>query len=207
MRHQFQTLILCGTIVVASLYSKAQAPALSWQLVKDKDGIKVYTASAASSSLKYIKVEAILDGTVAKFSTVFRDVPKQTKWVYKTKRAYIIHANGADDLLYYNETALPWPMSNRDVAIHMQIKEDVQQHQLIVTSVGVPTAIPETGNVVRVPHFQGNWTVQDAGPNKIHVRYFLDIDPGGAIPAWIINLFITKGPYETFIGLANQLKS
>src|SRR5438874_7762877 len=79
MRYRFQQLLLCGTIVLASLYSKAQAPALTWQLVKDKDGIKVYTANAASSSLKYIKVEAILDGTVDKFSTVFRDVPNQTK--------------------------------------------------------------------------------------------------------------------------------
>jgi len=49
--------------------------------------------------------------------------------------------------------------------------------------------------------------VRDAGANKIQVRYFLNIDPGGAIPAWITNLFITKGPYETFVNLAKQLKS
>lgn len=201
-------IVFCGYILFAFLYASPQEPsAVAWQLVKDKDAIKVYTAEAASGSLKYIKVEADLNGTIKNFNAVIRDVPNQTRWVYKTKRSYIIRANSENDLLYYNETTLPWPMSNRDAAIHMKIMEDTLHHELFVTTVGEAAAIPETDKLVRVPRFLGNWSVRNAGAGKIHVHYFLYIDPGGTIPAWVINLFITKGPYETFIGLANQLQS
>jgi hypothetical protein len=207
-RYQLKQAVLCGWILIISLCAKAQEPSsLTWHLVKDKDGVKVYTATAASGSLKYIKVDATLTGSIKKFISVFKDVPRQTSWVYKTKRSYIIRENADDDLLYYNETALPWPMSDRDVAIHMKFKQDTLHHVLFITSEGVPTAIPVHNNIVRVPLFQGNWTVHDIGYDKIQVRYFLNIDPGGSIPAWIINLFITKGPYETIMGLADQLKS
>jgi hypothetical protein len=199
--------ILLGILILACVPGNAQEPAaLNWQLVKDKDAVKVYTASPTTGSFKYIKVEALLDGTIEKFVSVFKNVASQPQWVYKTKKAYIIRANTATDLLYYNETSLPWPMSNRDIAIHMKITEDKANRQLFITSEGVQAAIPVNGNIVRVPHYQGDWTVRDAGANKIQVHYFLDIDPGGTMPAWIINLFITKGPYETFISLAEQLK-
>ena len=201
-------ILLCAGILLVCLYSRAQASSmLNWQLVKDKDAVKVYTATPTSGTLKYIKVEALLNGTIDKFLTIFKNVPNQTQWVYKAKRSYIIRTNAYDDLLYYNQTSLPWPMNDRDVAIHMKIKEDTLHQQVFITSVGVPTAIPVKDNIIRVPHFEGNWTVRAAGPNKIQVYYFLNLDPGGSIPAWISNLFITKGPYETFINLANQLKS
>jgi hypothetical protein len=205
---KFKKIITCGLLLFICLYGKAQESAtLNWQLVKDKDAIKVYTATPASGSLKYIKVEALLSGTIDKFISIFKNVPGQHRWVYKTKQSYIIHENTDNDFLYYNETALPWPMSDRDVAIHMIIKEDTLHHQLFISTVGVPKAIPVNDNIVRVPHFEGNWTVHVAGPGMIHVEYFLNLDPGGTIPAWIINLFVTKGPYETFQNLAHQLKS
>lgn len=204
----FKYIVLWGAILLAYQYGRAQEQAtLNWQLVKDKDAVKVYTATPKSGSLKYIKVEAVLNGTIPKFVDIFKNVPDQTQWVYKTKQAYILHSNTANDFLYYNETALPWPMSNRDVAIHMKIKEDSLHHQLVITSVGDPTAIPQKENRVRVPCFEGNWTVRAVGANKLQVAYYLNIDPGGTIPAWISNLFITKGPYETFINLAKQLRS
>lgn len=205
---RLKQLIVCACFLFVCQYGTAQEPStLKWQLVKDKDAVKVYTATPPSGSLKYIKVDALLYGTINKFISIFKDVPSQPGWVYKTKRSYIIHANADNDLLYYNETALPWPMSDRDVAIHMKIREDTLHHQLFVNTVGEPKAIPVNNNIVRVPHFEGNWTVQAAGAGKIQVEYFLNIDPGGSIPAWITNLFITKGPYETFINLANRLKS
>lgn len=206
--HWFKQAVLLVSVVLVFNLGKAQGPAtLNWQLVKDKDAVKVYTVTPPSGSLKYIKVEALLNGTIPKFIKIFKNVPNQTQWVYKTKQAYIIHANADNDLLYYNETALPWPLSNRDVAIHMKIQNDSLHQQLVITSVGVPTAIAVKDNIVRVPRFEGDWTVHAAGQDKLQVEYFLYIDPGGAIPAWISNLFITKGPYETFINLAKQLRS
>ena len=72
--------ILYALPLLMCLYVRAQEPAnLDWHLVKDKNSIKVYTAPVASSSLKYIKVDALLDGTLKKFIAVFQNVPDQNK--------------------------------------------------------------------------------------------------------------------------------
>ena len=97
-------------------------------------------------------------------------------------------------------------MSDRDAAIHMKIEEDIMQQAVVITTTGEPNAVPINNKIVRIPRFVGNWTASDAGNGKIKVRYFIDIDPGGSIPAWVVNLFVTKGPYETFMGLARQLQ-
>jgi hypothetical protein len=37
--------------------------------------------------------------------------------------------------------------------------------------------------------------------------YIFEIDPGGSTPAWLVNMFADKGPYETFKQLGEALKN
>ncbi|RYZ55586.1 MAG: hypothetical protein EOP49_02520 [Sphingobacteriales bacterium] len=37
--------------------------------------------------------------------------------------------------------------------------------------------------------------------NQLRIEYLAKADPAGAVPAWIANMFVTKGPYETFVQL------
>ncbi|WP_242927221.1 START domain-containing protein [Pontibacter vulgaris] len=178
----------------------------SWQLVKDKDGILVYTSDSESSALKSIKVSAVLDGTPEKLWAVVQDVSKQQDWVYATKSSKLLKKTSASELLYYVETEVPWPASNRDIAIRMKMTENKANQSLTINTVGLPKAMPVNNGKVRVPNLAARWEVKSVGRNKIRVDYFLDLDPGGAIPAWISNLFVTKGPYETFANLRELLK-
>jgi hypothetical protein len=40
----------------------------------------------------------------------------------------------------------------------------------------------------------------------MHLQYILQLDPGGSIPGWILNMFATKGPMETFEHLKKKLE-
>jgi hypothetical protein len=44
------------------------------------------------------------------------------------------------------------------------------------------------------------------GPHHVKILYTLRTDPGGDLPAWLFNLFVTKGPTESFKNLQEQLK-
>ena len=181
---------------------RAQVPSgTSWQLVKEGKGIQVYTASAGSSGRKYIKATATLTGSLSRVQAVFRDIARQKTWVYGTKHAYLIQKTDDNHLLYYNETALPWPASNRDAAIRMTLAEDPARRMLAITQEGEPKAVPPHKGIVRVTHLNGNWTFREDGKGQLQVTYYLDIDPGGSLPNWIVNLFVAKGPYETLIQL------
>jgi START domain len=177
-----------------------------WSLSKDNNDIKVYTRKTDSSDFKSVRVVAFLTGSCEKLAAIIMGVDKNIKWVYKTKTLRLIKRVNDNQLTYYEETSLPWPMRNRDQVIRVNLYPDSINHALKITTTGEPKDIPETDGIVRVPYFLGVWLVKEISTNKISIEYYLDVDPGGSIPAWISNMFVAKGPYETFVNLSNLLK-
>jgi hypothetical protein len=110
-----------------------------------------------------------------------------------------------NELLYYTETELPWPMSNRYAAIRMKIFDSPSNIHRIV-SVNEPAAIPIKPGLVRLAYYKASWEVKSLEKNKIAITYLLDINPGGGLAPWVVNTFITTGPYETFANLSELLK-
>jgi hypothetical protein len=180
---------------------------VDWELNKDKNGIKVYTAKESTSKYKDIKVEAALQGTIQKLMTILLNVGTTKGWVYGTKESYIIKKINPNEILYYSETSLPWPVSNRDVPIQMVLTPDMKNNTLKVIAAGIPNAIPEKKGVVRIPYFNATWDVRSDGKDKLHITYLLKMDPGGSVPAGVTNLFVSKGPFETFNNLSELLKN
>lgn len=187
--------------ILTNVFSQTQ-----WELTKDKNGIKVYTSKDATSKFKDIKVEASVQGTIQKLSSILMNVGKTTGWVYATKESYIIKKISDNEILYYSETALPWPVNNRDIPIKMVLKPDAKTNSLKVYADGVPNAISEKKGIVRIPYFNAFWDVKSDGKNNLKITYIVKMDPGGSVPASVTNMFITKGPFETFSNLSQLLK-
>jgi len=178
----------------------------NWKLSKDKDGIKIYQSDVANSNFKSIKVECTLQGNYVKLINILNNIPRHTDWVYNNKTAYTIKNITPYDYYYYAETSMPWPVSNRDAVIHIQMKMDSLNHFLIVNGIGEPNYTPQKSGIVRVPRSMVNWYVTMPTNNTITIRYIFDADPGGSLPAWLVNMFIDKAPYESFKKLAAILK-
>lgn len=176
-----------------------------WKLSKDKDGIRVYLATVPASAIKALKVECTLDGTIDKLIGVIQNVSLQKEWVYKNKTAYVLKKNNADDFFYYSETSMPWPLTNRDAVVHLKIMNDSLANLLTITAISEPHYIPEKKGKVRVPSSSIRWLVKSVGPRKISIVYTFEADPGGSLPAWLVNMFADKGPYESFKKLAEIL--
>ena len=176
-------------------------PALSqtnWKLAKTKDGIAVYEGTSKSSSYKSIKVECTLNGSYDRLLSVLTNVSLHHEWVYNNKSASLLRMVNPADFYYYTETSLPWPMSNRDAVIHTIIKRDSLDRFLSIHSVADAAYAPEKSGKVRVKSSDVTWYVSKASPTSIHVVYTLAADPGGSVPAWLVNSFVEKGPYESF---------
>ena len=128
------------------------------------------------------------------------------EWVYNTNTSYVLKKIGPYETISYTETNVPWPGSNRDVLLHMQLLPDSKSNTLKVIAKGMPDIIPHKKGIVRIPYFNSWWDVKYDGRNKLTIVYFLEMDPGGSVPAWLVNLFIAKGPYETFTGLVKVMR-
>ena len=178
----------------------------NWKLSKEKDGIRVYQSGVEYSNYKSIKVECILEGNYDKLMAVLNNVNHQKDWVYNNKTAHIISRVSPYEFYYYTETFLPWPMSNRDAVVHLKMNKDSLNRFLKVEAVGVPDYIPEKSGKVRVTKSTISWYVTMPTTKTINIVYIFEVEPGGSLPAWVVNMFADKGPYETFKKLSDMLK-
>jgi len=179
--------------------------AQNWELSRDENNIRVYKGHNDASKYKIVKVEAEMTGSLTKLMSILTNVANNKAWVYHTKESHVIKVISENELLYYSETYLPWPCSNRDIVIRLHYHLDTIRNILKVTATGEPNAAPEVSGKVRVPKLHDDLTAKYIGRNKISIIYFLEINPGGNISPAISNMFVTKGPFETFNNLSKLL--
>jgi hypothetical protein len=66
--------------------------------------------------------------------------------------------------------------------------------------------IPEKKGVVRLPEGRGLWVFTPLENGKTEVYHRFGGDPGGNIPAWIVNMFLVDGPHKTILGLQEKVE-
>jgi hypothetical protein len=177
-----------------------------WDLKTEKQGLKVYTRTYPDSRFKAIKVELELEATLSQLVAVVLDVNTGAEWVYATKTSVLLKQVSPAELYYYCEVRLPWPISNRDFIARLKVNQDPATRVVTIDGPTIADFVPVKKDIIRVKRSEGKWVITPVGRNHIRVEYTLRTDPGGDIPAWLFNLFVAKGPVESFQNLQVQLK-
>src|SRR5690349_20803482 len=176
----------------------------SWELKDEEEGIKVYTRDVENSDIKAVKVECTIEATLSQLTAVLLDIPASDEWIYATKFCRVQKTISPQELIYHSEIDVPWPASNRDFIVRVKLEQDSITKKLTVDGENLPHYIKEQEDVVRIMHTKSNWTVTPR--NKyLDIVFTLHVHPGGSIPPWLINLFATRGPLETFRNLRSQI--
>ena len=70
----------------------------------------------------------------------------------------------------------------------------------------MPDYIPEKKNYIRLKEAEGFWQIKEIEENKISLIYQYYGEPGGSLPAWLVNMFIVDGPMDTLTNLKKMLE-
>jgi hypothetical protein len=169
-----------------------------WQLIKNEDGIKVYSRRLGDEKFKEIRADFELNGTEDQLIGILQNINHQKDWSYGTKYTHLIRKKNKDTLIYYSEVSLPWPISNRDLVIELSFKKDTLNKTLVIKAKSIAGILPDKPHLVRVPFSLALWNV-NVLPNKLlKVQYTFSTNPGGAMPAWLVNFAASVGPYNSF---------
>ena len=177
-----------------------------WTLKTDKEGIKIYTKTPDNSPFKAVKTVCNIDASLSELTAVLMDIKNCADWVYATKTCTVLKQNSPSDLFYHSEVDIPWPVSNRDFIVRLVVTQDATTKAVTVIGENKPTYLPENKNVVRIQQSYSKWLITPMPNGQLQIEYVLQVDPGGSVPAWLINMFATKGPLETFQKLRQQVK-
>ena len=194
--------LCCCLLLCSGLSANAQHP---WIFKKEKDGIRVSSRQSDVSKFNDLKIEVDLTGNIFQIAQILLDVEKYPEWAYATKQSTLVKRISSNQLIYYSKIDVPWPGTDRDFYANFQVVTDTAAKTVKVSSVGLFDYQPVKENTVRVVRSKGSWMITTLSPKTIHLDYILELDPGGSMPAWILNLFAVKGPMETFENLKKRM--
>lgn len=194
-----QVLMVCCLLVSFSLAGQ------SWELKTQEEGIKVYTRPVENSDIRAVKVECTVEATLSQLAAVLLDIPASAQWIYATRYCRVQKTISPTELIYHSEIDVPWPVSNRDFIVRIKLEQDSITKALTVGGENLPHYREEQKGVVRIMHTVSHWTATPRD-NYVDIVFTLHVHPGGSIPAWLVNLFATRGPLETFRNLRKQVK-
>lgn len=177
-----------------------------WQMKEDREGIKVFTRKMDNNPLKAVKAVCTINTSLTSLTAVLLDINGTYDWVYATKKITLLKQISGTDLIYYSEIEIPWPIVNRDFIVRLKVSQDVKTRVVTVEGLSEPAYLPQNKNIVRIQHSYSKWMITPLQKDQVKVEYLLEVDPGGSVPAWLINLFATRGPFETFKKLLQQVK-
>ena len=186
--------------------ANAQIPAGDdWKLVDDKEYMKVYSRLTEKSKFKEIKMDVLIDAPCEKILDFISIASKFPEWIYSCSEAYSIRIDNDIDT-YYIRFDMMWPVSDRDIVQFSQTKKDPATGIYTIHTQAITGKIPEKENVVRVKDNRIIWNLIPLDPGRTRIIYYAISDPGGVVPAWLVNQVVTIGPRRTMDNLIKAME-
>lgn len=192
------TLVLFALLLTAWVVGQSQ-----WILKKNEKGIKVYAAPRSSTGMHRVKVETEFKTEQSRIVHSIFNVSDFTKWVYQCSQSQLIARVNDSVFIYRHVTKVPWPFENRDQVAKVTVSRHAKG--LVTMSSQMVVGYPEYPNHIRIKHSESTWNLFPLKNGGTQLIYQLSFDPGGNVPSWLIDLFITDGPYHTFVNLRQYL--
>jgi hypothetical protein len=193
MKHyQIHFILIFSFALMLSCSMAAQ----SWDFIKEKDSIKIYTREEAGQSLKSYRGVTDINAPAEYIFDMLEDV-NNTDWWDKNLTQIKVLLNEKDKRAqYYLVYDLPWPVIDRDLCVDVMMTIDPVTCERKIAAVLLPGVIPERKDMVRIKDYRQTWTLIPAGKEMTHVVLEGFVDPAGSIPDWISNKLIIDLPFK-----------
>ncbi len=184
-------------VLILITYTAFKPGERAWELQSNKNGIAVYTRTVDGYSVSAVKSVCIINSSLSGMVALVLDVASYKKWIFHCDHAQIVKWINPTELIYYQETSVPWPADNRDFIGRLKLSQDKVSGIVTITVENEPNYLPQKTGRVRLKKFTERIIIAPKGKNKSELSYEMMMDVGGNIPGWMVNLAITSGPYES----------
>jgi hypothetical protein len=171
-----------------------------WQLKKSEEGINVYSRKTENSAYRELKSVFYVKSSLSSIVSLIQDWESYPKWVYKCGKCVKLKVS-KDTIIHYQNVIAPWPFENRDFISNTVLSQDKITNIVTINAFNNPKFIPEVESHLRITEMRATWTLIPLKEGNVQISYQLFINPGGSIPAALVNMASVAGPYETALHL------
>lgn len=169
----------------------------TWDLKKEEDNIKVFIRNYKNTNLLEFKAETEIAAGLSSLISVVRNIDEANLLFEASKQAELIEKIDEKEWIVWSYIDVPFPFDDRDMVARMKLTQDIASKIVTIDISGEPDYIPERSKKVRIPLVDGSITYIPIDKNTTKVIYQNVTDPGGLMPAWLINMGVIKAPFET----------
>lgn len=205
MKNRIKPLLVvcCFVLILPSLSAQFGD---GWEFIKEKDNIKVWTKPSENSSFKKVLIKSNFDATLSTLVMIGRDVKSYSDWVFRNIGSSVVETESKQSLIYHSVSDMPWPMEDRDAVVRNKVRQDPTTKKVYIDSKMIQNHPFSKEGVLRAKEYHAQWVLTPLENNQVEVLLCVFAEPGGSIPAWLANLFLDKGPIETFLSIKRLSK-
>ncbi|MCK9219549.1 MAG: hypothetical protein M0P47_05825 [Bacteroidales bacterium] len=179
----------------------------SWDFIKEKDGIKIYTRKDKDSSLKSFMGIMDIHSPIEKVFNLIGNVKNVDWWDKNLREINVLLYEKDKHIQYYLVYGAPWPVTDRDLCVDAKITTDPVTGIRVVYSTPMLNVIPEKPDRVRITDYWQRWTIEPRMNGIVHLVLEGHVDPAGSVPDWIYNMVITETPLKIMRGIKRRLET
>ncbi|MEW5676681.1 START domain-containing protein [Flavobacterium enshiense] len=186
----------------AMLQSHAQKKT---NLAMDKEGIKIYLTKMDTTAFKEYRAVMTVKANIDTVAKQILDIKSLNKWNYKTRKSELIKKISDSSWVFYMNHHLGWPIQDRDHVSKVTLTKKTNEQ--IITIFPMNNLVKEKEGIVRLTNFKGFWYLKKISEKQTLVVQQIYGNPGGSIPAFMVNMIVTRGPYDTFRELRKHVEN
>lgn len=181
--------------------------AQDWEFQKEVEGIKAYNRQVKNSKFKEYKVEAEIEASLESMITVLQDIDIYLDIFPDNKKATVIETNNNDHFEIFLHTKTPFPVKDRYSYSQTDYSFDKATNTVsMVVECLDNDYLRKHNKGVGVTDCKGFWNIKDLGNGTLSVKHQFYADPGGMVPAWVVNNRTIESPIKSIKSIRKFVK-
>lgn len=185
--------VLLGAVLLAS--SAAAIAADTWTQRKAEAGVTISSRPSTSSPINDIRSETRMKTSMDSLISLMRDYSARPRWDVMCGEIKVLKKEASAETVYVH-LKMPWPVTDRDLVMRVEWKQDPVTGVISQHAYGTPDAAPPVEGRVRMTSFVNDWTFTPKGDGTIAVDSIANANPGGGMPTWMINKLSSDAPLQ-----------
>lgn len=178
-----------------------------WEQIADENGIQVLQRKVPGTSFVSFKGSGVMDADIFEVYSIIFDIKHKTKLLSNCAKYEVLKVKGLGNIVIYSRTSAPFVLiSDRDSVLETKVTFEPTEKRIYARfKKGDDSLMPAQEGAVRTLALNGEWVLEALDNGKTHVTYEVNADPGGLLPAWLVNLGSRRLPLKTLLNLREQL--
>ena len=202
----FLSSITALSAVIMFAFTTLKAEEEEWRFVYESHGITVHKRIKEDTVSLEFKSTGILRGKISDYLSVILDTEIMPDWAPQCFEARNVERVSERETIIYVACNGVWPVADRDYVAKRTIISD-QETSTVNVDIDLTEnpGAPDIKGRVHIPHLQCHWILKRIDPVNTYVELHVCVDPGGWLPAWLVNWGYRWVPYRYLKDLESRV--